>query len=649
MALGNWRNPSIRDLQQFVSKPDPAEMQAFQQWRQSIANQGPSRYAGETAIPNRPANIPRMVRQNLGVDPRGVEMPVRGVEPGSMRYNALRQGLRFKPPVQPGAFRSGTMPMATPPGIQAGLHPQTEAWNTAMNARNASALNEVFPSTAGVRIPGGGPSVPMAGQNVAPPIGNYAPTAGAAGFPAPPSAMGNSAIARQAAGNPFRALAGGADLPGAELGPNVGGFKGGLANFALGSIMSAMPQALEARGVDFNKNVGPGRGITPGHAARSFFDYGGPATMFAGPTAGATVGLGAANAAAANDRATQQRAMLGEATGGNQTADTWLKAFQGGNALVNPLAAAGSVMKEPVDKVKEIAGKIPVLGGFLGGGGSGEDQAAAAAPEQPQAPAAPAKVYNRDTLTEVFNNVGVNPQYQDQILKDYTTQLELAKAMNGPVMIDDVYDIETTDEATAKKYDKLGKEGIPSSQYQMVMDAGEAGLTPSDADLEAGVWQSTLEMLPQILQQQQADNDYLAQQASLQAVIAPFIGQYFGQGQQTGALASQYLGQAAQNLPANMQGSAANLTSTIANGYGSNGDALAASLAMMPGLLAMERMDPNQAGNVFGNVGGQQEDPYQAIYQNQYNQALAAYQLKEQFPELFPDTTAATEEDIPFG
>lgn len=601
MAIGNWRQPSIRDLTQFVNASPPPDPN-YAAWRQAVMAQGPERYA--TPIVNRGPNIPAQVRQNLGVDPRPLSQPVRGIDPNSTRYEAFRRGL--------GVRRPSMIPQGGPSITMQGrnvaprLMPaaQAQAWDTAAAAQNASRLNQLFPGPP-VQPPAGGPSIPMGGQNIAPQVGNFArpapPTAPYLGPPSPPQSL------RQGLG---------------QLG---GGFKGaGALNAGLGTVALGMPGALQSRyGVDFNNPVG--------RPLKGFLQGAGLGTMAGGPLLGATTGVANANREVAAGRMGEQRRLVGEATGNNKAADAWIKSFQLGEAAVNPIGAAGGIMDAALDKAQN----LPVIGGFFGGG----DEETAPQEQQPQQPQAPAKQYNRGTLEGLMSRVGVAPQYQEQLLEEYNVNLELAKEFNEPVPISALIkqsDYDKLDAATKKTEERTP---VSDENYQAIEDAGGSYLAP-DEEIEASVWEETANMIPQLLQQQQSQDDYLARQASLQAVIAPFIGQYFGQGQETAGLANQYLGAATANLPAGMQGAAQNLNSTIANGYGSAGDALAGSLAMMPGLLAMEGMDSDPRGNVFGAAPSGGGNDFENVMQNQYNQALAAYQLKQQYPELF-----AKEED----
>lgn len=381
-----------------------------------------------------------------------------------------------------------------------------------------------------------------------------------------------------------------------------------MLNAGLGTVALGMPGALEARGVDFNRDIGPVRGS--GQALKRALEGAGGGTIAGGPLLGVTTGLANANrelSAGVNARQLELAREAGLGERGQQAT----KAFQLGNALVNPMAAAGGVMDAVLDK----AGSIPVVGGFFGGD-SEESQAAA----EEQAPQQPAREYNSTTLNALMEKTGVDPAYRRQLLEDYNVQLEMARATSVPITVDQVYDMgknKTPPEGMSEE------QGVSSEMYKVIKDAGDAGYQLPDEAFQQQAWEATTQMIPQILQQQQAQDDYLARQASLQAVIAPFIGDYFGRAAENVDTGAAAYANAIPNLPAGMQGAAQNYADVATQGRAAMGDALAASLAMQPGLLAMEQ----------GMTSNPQDD-FANIYQNQLNQKLAAYQIAQQYPEL---------------
>lgn len=664
MAIGNyggipttnaWRpNPNLGDLNQYIGAPmqgptlPPNVDPAYLAWRQSIAARGPSNFVAPAQPPPTMAQVGREALMGPQTNAYGEAMPVgpafrQAIQPqvsNPFATDTAAQALGARPPMLQNATPfDATQPLATPEGITAGLHPQTEAWNSAMAARDATAIARATPPPAADFVPGmsNPATTPMSyadfpnvasqalGRN--PPPG---PNAFEQSFPEPPGLAFNPGGGT--IGNAF-------NIPnkfGAEGGPGIGGAV--MNRLAAGSLPGMTRNFIES-------HLGAAQ---PGSVGANVINSLVPTATTVGYATGNPLLAGAAGLAAANNTLqnadpTNQKL---EQVAGEHGVPGW--ATRIGENVLGAVSGNAAGRNDVGGKIVEGLSKI---GGWLGGGGDSKAQAEAAAPDQqPQQDqnAAIMAKYNPDTLATLGAKMGLHPAMNNELKTQYNQNVAMLQAQGqqpvheGDVILQSDYNKLDPD---AKK--KETRTPVTKDRMDLIKKAGDAGYTLPDAEFQAGVqsqaWQAAAQNIPQLAAQAKANDDYLTRQAALQAVIAPYIGQYFGQGQSTANDMQQLMGGRVAALSPALQGAGQNYLNVGQQGARNMGDATAASLAILPGLLNYQQQNPTAPGPFnLPTPAKSPQQQYQAVYQNQLNQKQAEAQLKLEHPEWYTSSSSSS-------
>lgn len=250
-------------------------------------------------------------------------------------------------------------------------------------------------------------------------------------------------------------------------------------------------------------------------------------------------------------------------------------------------------------------GSLPLVGGLFGGGG-GDEQAKTE--DQAQAP----RDYSFNSIRQTAASMGLDPTMTNQLEQQYNSTVAYMKG--NPVI--SIVDPKTgqVDAADKKSFEDMGYKVDKAGNVQV-----------DDNYIQQAAWQNAYQALPQAQAQALQTADFARRQAAMQAAIMEVIPQFTQPFYDTANMGYGSLGEMVSGLPPAQQAAGQQLVDSGRMWSGRMGDAVAASLANLPGYLAM-----NQQVDQANSMAAQ-------IQQAQNQKALAAM-----YPDLFGQQSSSS-------